>query len=198
MWSTAGLDLFPYSPPNSLSYSVSIGGSSPLEGPMGGLVGDKVTANPCRDQSFTGVGRMEMALWPLWLSQPPADTCHCRTEPWCLSLVLLLLSPVHSHPGRLAYLQAPLGVIQATGSSWTFHLRAQTWWISLEFWGSALKSHLILLRSWPRDQGYFINMAASCWHKLMGVCEICLFFRCQKKVLRKSTSPGNHPLPKYI
>ena len=36
-----GLDLFPYSPPDSLSYSVSGGGSSLLEGPTGGLVGDK-------------------------------------------------------------------------------------------------------------------------------------------------------------
>lgn len=43
-------------PPGSLSYSVRGAGHSPLEGPAEGLVWDKVTAHPWREQPFPGWG----------------------------------------------------------------------------------------------------------------------------------------------
>ena len=81
-----------------------------------------------------------------------------------IQLSLLILHPVHSLPGRPAISSPPaaLRVTQAIGSSWKLHLRALTWYPSLTFWGPALKSHLTLLRSVPRDKCYLFNMAVPC------------------------------------
>ena len=56
------LDLFPHSPPDSLSYNVSGGGNSPLEGPWEALLGTKSLQTLVEINPLVEWGAWEVAL----------------------------------------------------------------------------------------------------------------------------------------